>query len=188
MNQFIAFEGHQKLAQGSLPSVAAAIAPLIRDTPSALIHVFNQTDGRLVDLHLHGDDDQITAWLEEHYPAEMAPAPKPRGRGRPKLGVVSREVTLLPRQWDWLASQPGGASVTLRKLVDAARNAPDAQLREAQDTTYRFIQSIAGDLAGFEDAVRALYAHDKAAFAAHTHAWPVDVREETQRLAAPAFK
>ena len=90
----------------------------------------------------------------------------PRGRGRPKLGVVAREVTLLPRHWDWLNSQSGGASVALRKLVEAARLAGDDKdrTRHAQEAAYRFMTALAGNLPGYEEATRALYAADPARF------------------------
>ncbi len=76
---------------------------------------------------------------------------EPRGRGRPKLGVVAREVTLLPRHWDWLNAQPGGASVALRKLVEQARRANgDAdRARAAREAAYHFMSAMAGDLPAF---------------------------------------
>lgn len=112
-----------------------------------------------------------------------------RGRGRPKLGVVAREVTLLPRHWTWLNSQSGGASVALRKLVDAARLAGEGKdrRRDAQEAVYRFATALAGNLPGYEDATRALYADDRARFDELTASWPTDVRHHTQRLAAQAF-
>ena len=113
----------------------------------------------------------------------------PRGPGRPKLGVVAREVTLLPGHWDWLAAQPGGASVALRALVDAARNvAPEGDRRRAaQEAGYRFMQAMAGDQAGFAGACRALFAGDIGAFEEHCATWPDDVREHAGLLAADAF-
>lgn len=114
----------------------------------------------------------------------------PRGRGRPKLGVVAREVTLLPRHWDWLAAQPGGASQMLRRLVDEARRGDGGQLRkrEAQEATYRFMSAMAGDLPGFEEAVRSLFAGDAAGFEAHMTTWPQDVADYARQLAAEALK
>ena len=113
----------------------------------------------------------------------------PRGPGRPKLGVVAREVTLLPGHWDWLAAQPGGASVALRALVDAARHvAPEGDRRRAaQEASYRFMQAMAGDQAGFAGACRALFAGDIGAFEEHCATWPDDVREHAGLLAADAF-
>ncbi|MCW1840268.1 DUF2239 family protein [Prosthecomicrobium hirschii] len=110
------------------------------------------------------------------------------GRGRPKLGVVAREITLLPRHWDWLASQPGGASVVLRKLVDRERKqaAWDDMVRDLRAATQRFMTAMAGDLPGYEEASRALYAGDHARFVAETEAWPADIRDHARRLAEGA--
>ena len=114
---------------------------------------------------------------------------KAKGPGRPRLGVVAREITLLPRHWEWLASQPGGASVTLRRLVEAAR-AESAQadaIRQAREATYRFMTAMAGNEPGFEEASRALFAGNSAAFTRHTEAWPDDVRDHARRLVGPTF-
>ena len=113
----------------------------------------------------------------------------PRGPGRPKLGVVAREVTLLPRHWDWLAAQPGGASVALRKLVEDARKVGGGEdrRRAAQEATYRFMQAMAGDFAGYEDVARALFAGDIGKFEQHSATWPEDVRDHAALLAADAF-
>jgi hypothetical protein len=103
------------------------------------------------------------------------------------LGVVAREVTLLPEHWDWLARQPGGASVALRKLVlQAMRDSagPDA-LRRARERAYAFMSTMAGDLPGFEEATRALFAGDAERLAVHIAAWPPDVRHLVARLAQP---
>jgi uncharacterized protein len=110
---------------------------------------------------------------------------EPRGRGRPRLGVIAREVTLLPNHWDWLNVQPGGASVALRKLVDAARRTSGDRdrLRAAQESTYRFIAAIAGNLPGFEEATRALFAYDRRRFGDHISGWPEDIRDYAIRLA-----
>ena len=113
-----------------------------------------------------------------------------RGPGRPRLGVVAREVTLLPRHWDWLAIQPGGASVALRKLVEVARRDSETRdrVRQASAVAYRFMSTIAGHEAGFEEASRALFAGDQAGFEALIAGWPVDVRHHLKRLAADAFR
>ncbi|OZA80746.1 MAG: hypothetical protein B7X77_02015 [Caulobacter sp. 39-67-4] len=120
-------------------------------------------------------------------PAEDAAAP--RGRGRPRLGVVSREVTLLPRHWDWLAAQPGGASVALRKLVEAARRQGEGpeRIRRSREAAYRFATAMAGDRAGFEAAMRALFAGDDAAFEARLVDWPADIAAQLRTYAAEAF-
>src|SRR5471032_2808073 len=115
-------------------------------------------------------------------PTEDAPKP-----GRPKLGVTAREVTLLPRHWDWLATQPGGASVALRRLVEEASRRPGAQKRQKQDAAYRFATALVGNAPGYEEAMRALYAGDGHEFAAHIEAWPRDVRAQLEAMTAEAF-
>jgi hypothetical protein len=171
-----AFEGQTLLRAGPLAEVALAVK-----AASGPVFVFDDTTGRVVDLDLRGDDAEIVARLA---PAESAAPAEPR-RGRPKLGVVGREVTLLPRHWEWLAAQPGGASVALRRLVDEARRAGGAaqRRRAAREVGYRVMSALAGDLAGFEEASRALFAGDRARFEQETAAWPADLRGYVTRLA-----
>jgi len=129
------------------------------------------------------------ARMESKETASPSEVEGPRGPGRPKLGVVAREVTLLPRHWDWLNAQPGGASVALRKLVETARrvNEDKDRVRQAQEAAYRFISTMAGNEPGFEEAARALFAGDERRFDEMTASWPIDVRSHARRLAAVAF-
>lgn len=182
-----AFHDHRQLAAGELPSVALQVKHLLEKTPEARVLVFGDHDGRVIDLDLRGSDADMLARLPSP-PAETVELAA-RGPGRPRLGVVAREVTLLPRHWEWLAAQPGGASVALRKLVEEARRAnPGAeQRRQAQEAAYRFMSAMAGDEAGFEDASRALFAADQDAFTQAQDSWPQDIRHHVQRLAAPVF-
>src|SRR6201990_2358311 len=156
---FTAFEGLRRIASGPL----AEIAPTIKRAEaraSAPIAIFSDATGRAVDLDLRGSVGDMLARLAK---AREAPAAsEPRGRGRPKLGVVAREVTLLPRHWEWLSAQPGGASVSLRKLVEAARRANGAsdRSRAARDAAYHFMSAMAGNLPDFEEASRALFANE----------------------------
>jgi len=178
-----AFDGPRRLVAGPLRMVALAVkARLEAGSPGAVL-VFDDETGGVVDLDTRGTPEQVLARLT---PAKVEES---RGRGRPKLGVVPREVTLLPRHWDWLNAQPGGASVTLRKLVEAARRAGNAEesRRRAQERAYRFMAALAGDEPGYEEALRALYAADETAFRTHTDAWPADVRDHARALAEPAF-
>jgi hypothetical protein len=118
-------------------------------------------------------------------PGEAAPVA--RGPGRPKLGVTAREVTLLPRHWEWLNAQPGGASVALRKLVEHARRnggEPDRRRRE-REAAYAFMSSLAGNFPNFEEASRALFADDRERFSALVAEWPPDVRDHAGALAFP---
>ncbi len=180
----VAFVGAERIARAplhkALPVVHAAAAagegPL----------VFNLATGRVVDLDLRGDLGEARARLG---PA-LVPKAEARGPGRPKLGVTAREVTLLPRHWDWLSAQPGGASVALRKLVEGAlreAEGPD-RARRAKEATYRFMTAIAGDLPGYEEATRMLFAGDWTAFDAAVEAWPEGVRETTREMAAGAWR
>lgn len=142
---------------------------------------FDDATGAVVDLDLRGSDAEVVARLG----ANENGAPAPRGRGRPRLGVVAREVTLLPRHWDWLAAQAGGASVVLRRLVEEARRADGGatEAKQARAAAYRFLSASAGDLPGFEEAARALFAGDREAFAARIASWPADVQTYAMRLA-----
>jgi hypothetical protein len=163
---YTAFQGTQRIAVGSLAEVAVAV----RMTPEALVF---DAEGKVVDIDARGSETEIRARL----------APPMRSRGRPSLGVQAREVTLLPRQWDWLAKQPGGASAALRRIVDAARRSPEAETRAAREAAYRFMSAIAGDLPGYEEALRALFAGDGAALVGHMVGWPKDVRDHALKLA-----
>jgi hypothetical protein len=183
---FTAFEGQGRLASGTAAEVALAVKRAEqRDT--APIAIFSDATGRPIDFDLRGSDDEIVARLPPTTsPAAIEETPsEPRGRGRPKLGVVAREVTLLPRHWEWLNAQPGGASVSLRKLVEAARRANGAsdRSRTARDAAYHFMSVMAGNLPHFEEASRALFADDRRQFTALIAAWPGDIRDHIVRLA-----
>lgn len=180
-----AFDGHTMIAAGPLVQVAAA-TKAAHDAGRAVL-VFRDEDARPIDLDLRGDLEAVLARLPQEQPQ---PEPEKRGPGRPKLGVTAREVTLLPRHWDWLASQPGGASVALRKLVEAAlreAEGPD-RIRRSREAAYRFMTAVAGDLPDYEEAVRMLFAGDWTAFDARTEAWPADVRDYARRLAEPGWR
>ena len=181
-----AFIGNRLFASGPLAEVALAIRA-VGVSPADPVLLFDDRSGRSFDIDTRGSEAEVLARLAPA--AEPGPAEQPRGRGRPRLGVIAREVTLLPRHWDWLTTQPGGASVTLRKLIDdARRNSGDTDRRRAaQDATYHFMSAMAGDLSGFEEAARALYAGDAVRFESELAPWPADVRAHAQRLAAAAF-
>jgi hypothetical protein len=174
---FVGFADQARVAEGPLAAVAVALWRLQGGRPDARRLAFDRRTGRVVDLDLRGSEADVLA--------RYSPPPKPPvPRGRPKLGVVAREVTLLPRHWDWLAAQPGGASVTLRRLVEVARKA-DAETGEARrraEAAYRFMTAMAGDLAGYEAAARALFAGDLQAFEQAISSWPPDLAEEAFRI------
>jgi hypothetical protein len=181
---FTAFEGLRRLASGPLADVALAIRRTTQPA-SGPIAVFSDSTGRAIDLDLRGSEDEVRARLAEPAPSNAVPETAARGRGRPKLGVVAREVTLLPRHWEWLNTQPGGASVALRKLVDEARRASGDKdrLRAARDAAYHFMSAMAGNFPGFEEASRALFADDRRRFASQVAAWPDDIRDHVVKLA-----
>jgi hypothetical protein len=184
-----AFAGATRLASGALAEVAVAA----RHAPADMtVLVFDDATGKVVDLDLRGTDAVIRRRYQPVEPAAEAAAPEAseRSRGRPKLGVVAREITLLPRHWEWLGAQPGGASVALRKLVETAQRAgaDRDRMRLAKEVTYRFISAMAGNEPGFEAAARALFAGDCAKFTQETEAWPVDVRDYARTRAADCFE
>lgn len=203
-----AFDGHRLLLSGPLVEVALAVKAATEGGYPNAVLVFDDATGRVVDLDLRGTAAEIIerlsrppqAFVGRHRPPSNEPAEPAkdeaakdegtgaRGRGRPKLGVVSREVTLLPKQWDWLATQPGGASAVLRRLVDdARRNGGERQARRAaQEAGYHFMQAIAGDLPGYEEATRALFANDRARLERCMADWPHDIRAHALRLAFDA--
>jgi len=189
-----AFAGHRRIAAGNLAGVAAAVKIHLERGEDAPILVFSDPSSEPVELDLRGSVAEVRA--RYHRPPLEAPvlrAPpteaSPRTPGRPKLGVVAREVTLLPRHWEWLAGQPGGAAVALRKLAEEARraNGERDRARGAQAAAYRFIAAIGGNLPNYDEATRALFAGDRGAFDSQTAAWPPDVREHALLLATEAF-
>src|ERR1700761_7375717 len=169
----IAFDGHRQIAAGTLADVALATKRAVDGGVDGPVLIFDDVTGRPVELDLRGTPEDVLARLPA--PA-LDDEPAPRGPGRPKLGVTAREVTLLPRHWDWLAAQPGGASVTLRRLVEAASRAPEpaAGLRARREAAYRFMSAMAGDRPRFEDAARALFSGDDGALAKGMQPWPAD--------------
>jgi hypothetical protein len=170
---YVVFAGARRVGGGSLAEAAAA-AWRAHDRGYAVL-VFDAASGEVTDLDLRGGEADVRA--------RYAPAPASK-RGRPRLGVVAREVTLLPRHWDWLARQPGGASVALRRLVDAARtqDAKAGAARARTEAAYRFMSAMAGDLPQFEEASRALFAGDRDALAQRMSTWPADIRDQVMRF------
>ena len=193
---YTSFNGHKRIASGSLKVNALAVKHALATGATKPLLTFCDQTAQVVDIDIRGSDAEMLARLTpDAYQLQRTDSEvidsmnpdEPRGRGRPKLGVVAREVTLLPRHWDWLAAQRGGASVTLRKLVDEARRASvdrDRQ-RQTNERAYHYMSTMAGDMAGFEEASRALFANDAAKFHQLTEAWPTDVRDYLRYLACP---
>lgn len=193
---WIAFSDQQCLAFGPPREVAAAVKALVDAAPDTAVLVFDAASSIPVELDLRGSPAEVLARLDpagfaDDQSVDRAPssdnghaqAPA-RSPGRPKLGVTAREVTLLPRHWEWLGKQPGGASVALRKLVEQAirANAEADRMRERQESAYRFMTAVAGNAPGHEEAVRALFANDGDRLARIISVWPADVSAHVLRL------
>ncbi len=207
-----AFEGSQCIASGPLRDVAVAAKAAV-DRGASLVNpapvlVFDDATSEVIELDWRGTPEVFAARFEQLVQAKaLAPSSQqsaepaagtdnseaatgaPRGPGRPKLGVVAREVTLLPRHWEWLASQPGGASVALRKLVEVARRSSEVKdrVRHASAVGYKFMSTMAGHEPNFEEASRALFAGDQAGFEALIAEWPADVQAHLKKILADAF-
>jgi uncharacterized protein len=175
------FDGTRRIASGTPLEVA-----LSAKSATGSVLIFDDVTGEVIEMDLRGTPEEVLARLS---PKSHLIEETPRGPGRPKLGVVAREVTLLPRHWDWLSGQPGGASVALRKLVEEASRARVGldRARRAREAAYRFMSTVAGNMPGFEEAIRALFAGNIENFQVHTESWPADVREYAIQMAQPSF-
>lgn len=209
-----AFDGERLIASGDLRAVALATKETLDRGATGRVMIFDDATGKAVELDLRGTSKEVAERVDSLQvgmgPTDQGPvnssagageasvgeasageASRPRrGPGRPRLGVVSKEVTLLPRHWAWLGAQRGGASAALRRLVDESRraNVQQDQARSAQDAAYRFMWDTLGDQVGFEEAMRALFAGDGVRFEAETQDWPTDLRDYSRQLAAGAFR
>ncbi len=166
-SQYLAIHEKKILATGSLQDIVTTVKGINNDIEPI---VLQQENLKRIDFSWRGDTDSILATIS----ADKAPVKK---RGRPKLGVTSKEVTLLPRHWEWLSAQRGGASVTLRRLIDDARNNASAEeitLLEQQRLD-GFMRLILGDEAGYEEASRALFRNSKASFEEAIREWPAEL-------------
>jgi hypothetical protein len=181
------FAGNHRIASGPYIEVALAVKRLQSSGSKETVLIFDDQSGKQIDFDLRGTEQEITARLPDLSPQNQ-PTESVRGRGRPKLGVVAREVTLLPRHWDWLATQSGGASVALRKLVEEARRThkDKDENRNLQQRTYNFMSAMAGNLPSFEEAARALFANDWPRFRELMAPWPQDIREHLRLLTSCA--
>jgi hypothetical protein len=182
-----AFAGHELLTRAPITEAVRAAKERVDLNPEERIAIFDES-GRAIDIDYRGNVDEVIARLSDHtlLGSRVAPPKKTAGPGRPKLGVVSREISLLPRHWEWLGTQSGGASGALRRLVDEARRKDDgaARTRATAEAAHRFMWDMAGDLPGFEEASRALWAGDHATLEQHAHGWPADVRDHLFRMLA----
>jgi hypothetical protein len=191
-----AFEGFRRIASGELAQVVVKTKKVLDRGERTPVLIFDDETSEQIEVDFRGKVEDVLKRLPEPVAAEAptVAANHPdkeasRGPGRPRLGVVAREVTLLPRHWEWLNSQPGGASVALRKLVEEARRANEGKdrLRKAQESAYRFLSALAGNLPDFEEVTRAFFGGNRERFDALVEPWPADVRDHARKLAAVAF-
>jgi hypothetical protein len=178
---YTAFAGQAIVATGPLDQLLVTLKLRFDADESELVLVFEDRTGRQVDFNLRGTLEEVLA--------RVMPSPARSGPGRPKLGVIGREVSLLPRHWEWLEEQPNGASAALRRLVDQARGQQQEsqRFRLAIEAAGRFMSAMAGNLAGYEEASRALYAKDRSRFEALIADWPTEIRLHVLRLAGEAL-
>lgn len=189
----IAFAGPRFIAAGPLSEVALATRAAESAGLDRAPIIFDAVTSEPIEIDLRGTPDDVLARVQSLASPGAAPpdddSDAHRGPGRPRLGVVGREVTLLPRHWDWLATQPGGASAAIRRLVDQARvtHAERDRTRRAQEYAYRFMTAMLGDQPDFEEATRALFAADRDRFTTLTESWPAELRDHARRLADDAL-
>lgn len=189
-----AFAAFTRIAFGPRAFVLQTLRAMPQ-SPDTLVRVFDNATGARLDFDLRPDaadepDESAHSPLQAETPPDTQANAPARTVGRPRLGVVAREVTLLPRHWEWLARQQGGASVALRKLVEDARRSNEGReaVRAAREAAYSFMNEMAGDLPGFEEATRALFADDRARFESLVAPWPEDVKQYLAALAANSWK
>lgn len=179
---YTAFLGEVMLASGPLHETIPSVKAKFDEDPGASVLIFEDNTGKQVDFDLRGTLNDVLS--------RVAPMKPQTGPGRPKLGVVSREISLLPRHWAWLEEQANGASATIRRLVDEARlRDVEAQGdRLSRDAISRFMSAMAGNLPGYEEALRALFAGDRSRFDGQIRNWPTDIRDHIDRLSLTAFR
>lgn len=185
---FTAFDGHSLIAYGDLAEVILKIKGSIGKASISTILIFSDITGKTIDFNFHGSKQEILKRLEVY--TSVQDAEPSSGPGRPKLGVVSREVSLLPRHWEWLATQRGGASATIRTLIeDAMKKASAGQsAKQIQDRVYQIMSVLAGDLSDYEEALRAMYKKDKKSFLGYIEGWPKDVQNYLVKSSKEIFE
>ena len=188
LNTYTAFEDHKILSQGSLEDVVLKVKKRFEKSPESQIVIYSDATGKSMDFNFQGSEKEVLKRLEVYTTPDSSNEVS-SGPGRPKLGVISREVSLLPKHWEWLATQSGGASNTLRKLVEENMKKTSGvnTVKAAQERTYKFMSVEAGDFENYEEALRALYRKDKERFSGEIKTWPRDVQKHILELAKPVF-
>lgn len=185
---YTAFDGYDLIFRGPLTEVVTKIKKRMGRSENSSVLIFSDETGQTIDFNFHGSENDIVKRLETF--VSSGRPKEASGPGRPKLGVVAREVSLLPRHWEWLATQQGGASASLRRLVDDAKKKYEggSTLKQAQERTYKFMSIVAGDMKGYEEALRALYKKDEEKFLTQISGWPNDVKRHVTGLAKSVFQ
>ena len=192
-----AFQGNRCIASGNVLNVIRKTKEVIDQGTQDSILIFDDATSEIIEADFRGTAENVIQKFKKSMTEEPSDNDLPnmeqksqRRPGRPKLGVVGREVTLLPRHWEWLSDQPGGASVTLRKLVEEARRANRGRdkIRRCQESAYRFMSAMAGDLPGFEEASRALFAEDSKRFNDYIAVWPEDLKKHVEKISKGVFE
>ena len=178
---YSAFSGNRLIAFGRLADVLTASKAYLDTSDDPQLLIFEDSSGQQLDFDFSGSLEEVLR--------RALPPPERTGPGRPKLGVVSREISLLPRHWEWLEAQPQGISAGLRRLVEEARkqNPSEQRARKGREALNKFMTAIAGNRPNYEEAIRALFAGDEARCLAAMSDWPRDIRRVAARLAAGAF-
>lgn len=184
--QYTAFANIKKVAQGNILDVALKVKKILKTDAKTQVLIFDSITSQQIEIDFRGTSENLARRLDALVgkTAPTSEEEKKIGPGRPRLGVISKEITLLPNHWEWLSSQPGGASVTLRRLVEEAKkkNYGKDLIRQAQESGYKFMTTMAGDLPNYEDALRALYSGEKKKFEKLIFAWPKDIKEHLLSL------
>ncbi|MBN21814.1 MAG: hypothetical protein CL678_11090 [Bdellovibrionaceae bacterium] len=185
---YSAFDDKTLLVQGELDDVVIHIKKHLGKSENSSILIFSDSTGATIDFNFQGTKQDVLKRLD------MFRSPKqksiPSGPGRPRLGVISREISLLPRHWEWLATQSGGASATLRRLVEEAQKKSSQQVstKQIQERVYKVMSVLAGDLQGYEEALRALYKKDRKTFFSQIEIWPKDIKKYLKKIGKPIFE
>ena len=186
--RYTAFEGTSLLERGALEEVVLSIKKHLGSSGNSGVLIFSDMTGKTMDFNFHGSKEDVLKRLEKYAPAEEIK--ESTGPGRPKLGVVSREISLLPRHWEWLATQPGGASATIRLLVEEARKKASniTSVKQMQERAYQVMSVLAGDFQGYEEALRSLYKKDQKGLLSQIQHWPSDVKKYVIEITKPIFE
>lgn len=182
--EYVVFQGTRLIARGNMLETALAVYNAYKDKTSAPVVALDSVTSELAEPDLRGGEDGIRA----RYGVE-ADLHETKTRGRPKLGVTAREVTLLPRHWEWLESNHSGASAKLRELVETAMRASAGKDRQshAVESLERFTNALAGDLPNAEEVSRAFYKGRMKDVIKLTADWPSDLLEHYIKLVERAL-